>query len=204
MSINTPNLNLYKKDPIADKNDTFSIKTMMNDNWDKIDIEVGNIKQKQQESDRLMTETMNRQFSRFRKGSMSIPNNIWTKVILDSLLTANLNGEEDFILENGSIKILTPGVYLFIIRNNFTYHSTGMRGMRLLLNGNPTVFTKYVNPFNGDSKNTLLSESIITGAGTNSLFSVEVFQNSGAALNLAEVESTFASSFEVYKLSDFK
>lgn len=37
MASNTPRLELYKKDPIADANDTFNIQTMLNDNWDKID-----------------------------------------------------------------------------------------------------------------------------------------------------------------------
>ncbi len=37
MASNTPNLNLYKKDPVVDSNDTFNITTMLNDNWDKID-----------------------------------------------------------------------------------------------------------------------------------------------------------------------
>jgi len=37
---NTPNIGLYKKDPVADGNDTFNIQTMMNDNWDKIDTEI--------------------------------------------------------------------------------------------------------------------------------------------------------------------
>lgn len=40
MASYTPNLNLYKKDPIEDGNDFFNIKTMMNDNWDKIDEKV--------------------------------------------------------------------------------------------------------------------------------------------------------------------
>lgn len=40
MASNTPNLNLYKKDPTVDGNDTFNIKTMLNDNWDKIDTAV--------------------------------------------------------------------------------------------------------------------------------------------------------------------
>ncbi|GIO33268.1 hypothetical protein J2TS6_44090 [Paenibacillus albilobatus] len=44
MSSNTPNLGLLKKDPIADGNETFNIQTMLNDNWDKIDEAVGNIK----------------------------------------------------------------------------------------------------------------------------------------------------------------
>lgn len=33
----TPNLGLYKKDPVTDGNDTFNIETMLNQNWDKID-----------------------------------------------------------------------------------------------------------------------------------------------------------------------
>ncbi|MCX8045262.1 MAG: tail fiber protein [Anoxybacillus gonensis] len=37
MASTTPRLGLYKKDPIADANDTFNIQTMLNDNWDKID-----------------------------------------------------------------------------------------------------------------------------------------------------------------------
>ncbi len=37
MASNTPALGLYKKDPIADANDTFNVETMLNQNWDKID-----------------------------------------------------------------------------------------------------------------------------------------------------------------------
>ncbi|MEC0239245.1 pyocin knob domain-containing protein [Paenibacillus dokdonensis] len=43
MASNTPNLGLLKKDPATDGNDTFNVKTMLNDNWDKIDEAVGNI-----------------------------------------------------------------------------------------------------------------------------------------------------------------
>lgn len=37
MASNTSRLDLLKKDPVVDGNDTFNIKTMLNDNWDKID-----------------------------------------------------------------------------------------------------------------------------------------------------------------------
>ncbi|WP_121615203.1 hypothetical protein [Virgibacillus halodenitrificans] len=37
MASNTEKLNLLKKDPVTDGNDTFNLKTMLNDNWDKID-----------------------------------------------------------------------------------------------------------------------------------------------------------------------
>lgn len=35
----TPNKKLYKADPIADAKDTFNITTMLNDNWDKLDVD---------------------------------------------------------------------------------------------------------------------------------------------------------------------
>lgn len=43
MASNTPNLNLLKKDPMIDGDDTFNIKTMLNDNWDKIDAAMGQV-----------------------------------------------------------------------------------------------------------------------------------------------------------------
>ncbi|SMF72357.1 Phage tail fibre repeat-containing protein [Paenibacillus uliginis N3/975] len=45
MSNNTPNLGLLKKDPMVDGNETFNIKTMLNDNWDKIDEVVGQVRE---------------------------------------------------------------------------------------------------------------------------------------------------------------
>ncbi|RCX22616.1 tail fiber-like repeat protein [Fontibacillus phaseoli] len=45
MASNTPNLNLLKKDPVTDGNDTFNIQTMLNDNWDKIDAAVGEVRE---------------------------------------------------------------------------------------------------------------------------------------------------------------
>jgi hypothetical protein len=36
----TPNINLYKPNPITDANDTFNIETILNENWDKIDTSI--------------------------------------------------------------------------------------------------------------------------------------------------------------------
>ncbi len=44
MASNTPNLNLYMKDPVTEGNDFFDIKTMMNDNWRAIDTFAGSTK----------------------------------------------------------------------------------------------------------------------------------------------------------------
>ncbi|GAA0390606.1 phage tail protein [Paenibacillus motobuensis] len=51
MASNTPNLNLLKKDPVTDGDDTFNIQTMLNDNWDKIDEAVGEVKEELQDLD---------------------------------------------------------------------------------------------------------------------------------------------------------
>ena len=45
MASNTENLGLYKKDPIADAQDTFNIQTMMNNNWDAIDQFAGDVRE---------------------------------------------------------------------------------------------------------------------------------------------------------------
>lgn len=45
MSSNTPNLGLLKKDPMVDGNETFNIETMLNENWDKIDEAVGQVRE---------------------------------------------------------------------------------------------------------------------------------------------------------------
>lgn len=49
----TPNLGLYKKNPLTDGSDTFNIETMLNQNWDKIDQEIG---EQQQSIDAHSTE----------------------------------------------------------------------------------------------------------------------------------------------------
>lgn len=46
MASNTTILQLYKKDPIADADDTFNIETMLNQNWDKVDKFAGAVAQR--------------------------------------------------------------------------------------------------------------------------------------------------------------
>jgi hypothetical protein len=48
LSSNTTKLNLYKKNPDTDGNDTFNIETMLNENWDKIDQNVATLEDVQQ------------------------------------------------------------------------------------------------------------------------------------------------------------
>ncbi len=45
MASNTPNLRLYKVDPVADGNELFNIDKLLNENWDRIDSNAKNLKQ---------------------------------------------------------------------------------------------------------------------------------------------------------------
>lgn len=49
MASYTPNLNLLKKSPVTDGEDTFNVDTMLNENWDKIDEYLGKISKKTDE-----------------------------------------------------------------------------------------------------------------------------------------------------------
>ncbi|MNW42183.1 Phage tail fiber repeat protein [compost metagenome] len=59
MASNTPNLDLLKKDPATDGNDTFNIQTMLNDNWDKIDEAVGQVREEIQDIDIPLSNATN-------------------------------------------------------------------------------------------------------------------------------------------------
>ncbi|MCM3411453.1 glycoside hydrolase family 55 protein [Metabacillus litoralis] len=53
MPESTTNLGLYKVNPTTDGDNTFNIKTMLNDNWDKIDVFVGTVEQHLSEAEDL-------------------------------------------------------------------------------------------------------------------------------------------------------
>lgn len=55
MASNTNRFGLLKKDPVADGLDTFNIKTMLNDNWDKIDQNAETIQGAQDKADAAKT-----------------------------------------------------------------------------------------------------------------------------------------------------
>lgn len=59
MASNTPNLDLLKKDPITDGSQTFNIETMLNENWDKIDSAVGQVREELADIDIPLSDATN-------------------------------------------------------------------------------------------------------------------------------------------------
>lgn len=59
MASHTPNLDLLKKDPITDGSQTFNIETMLNENWDKIDSAVGQVREELADIDIPLSDATN-------------------------------------------------------------------------------------------------------------------------------------------------
>ena len=72
MANNTEYLHLYEKDPVADGQDFFDIQTMLNDNFDKIDLEVRKYHRVFNSSD----WTINNSAADGYKASMTISQNV--------------------------------------------------------------------------------------------------------------------------------
>ncbi|MFP3919352.1 hypothetical protein U5N28_16245 [Lysinibacillus telephonicus] len=104
MASYTPNLDLLKKDPVADAGDTFNIKTMMNDNWDKIDEGFGAL---QTEVTEHLAETKQYAIATM-SASQTIANDTNVTVKFDTI--TNYNGASFIIDANGNF-ILNKGIY---------------------------------------------------------------------------------------------
>ena len=68
MAGNTPNLDLYFKEPIKDGSDTFNIQTMLNDNWNKLDA-ILNVLSKSKPLANYITERLNSYVNTSEKGA---------------------------------------------------------------------------------------------------------------------------------------
>ena len=78
----TKNMNLYKADPVADANDTFNIKKMLNDNWDKIDEKTTTtVEEALKDFDRLSLTAGNRTTDTLTRPDLL---DVWTSVITDA------------------------------------------------------------------------------------------------------------------------
>lgn len=94
MSSNTPNLNLLKKNPATDGNETFNVQTMLNENWDKIDEAIGDLAEGH--SGALVLSSV--------PPANPTTDTFWYEDLGDSL---DLGGETSLVFGNGAV---TPDV----------------------------------------------------------------------------------------------
>ena len=140
MSSNTKNLGLLKKDPGTDGAETFNIKTMMNDNWDKIDAAVPGVEVKDAPAG---TDHMflydNAAAGKPKKVLLSKLVELWkktfyTKEDTDSLLSKKAAAR--FLPQGYDIFTLTePGLYMVICPMNSPYDPTSWCSVELNYSG---------------------------------------------------------------------
>lgn len=160
MASTTPNLALYKKNPATDGNDTFDIKTMINDNLDKIDAFAGGVNAKLQ-SAALLSATLKRGLN-YLQSNESSPLNVTVQGrTLVNLLGRDGNCEDisKFTTVTGATIVLDPNNKT--VGNNGIKITTTSTGLGLAELPVPLDQTKYylftADIKNGTAPNTLLS-----------------------------------------------
>lgn len=132
MSLLTSFLQLFKYDPVADKDQTFNIETAMNENWEKIDQKTKEINDsvsthlaENVSKVVLVTEPYNQTTKTtvnlgFRPKNVSILANILSTKYESTGYADELNGYcKTTIVENGSAYIQSPVIYLQYNNTNY-------------------------------------------------------------------------------------
>ncbi len=149
MSENTANLELLKVNPITDGSDTFNFTTMLNDNWDKIDIVIGNMNELPTDIKTSLVASIS---ELYEKVALSFP----VGTYIDSLSNIAPNG---FLRANGSaISISTYSnlaTYLYCGDSKNSVASWGYKCTDVLnpsitrsISGNYIVLPDYRGEFN--------------------------------------------------------
>lgn len=199
MASNTPNLGLYKKNTAIDGNDTFNIETMLNQNWDIIDAELGGVlagandnaaaiallasgvNDLAQEVATLQQTVAAHQADKAKYAvftqstAQSLANGTNTQILFQT--KDSFNSEDFCLLESGRIKILQKGLYEFVVYATFAPNGTGNR---FINNG----FRIDGTPSHGASVQTLFATGWFKECNVDELVTVIVNQTSGGALDL--------------------
>jgi hypothetical protein len=114
--------------------------------------------------------------------AQSIANSTITALTFDNEIV-DTNNWHDNVTNNSRIKVDQGGFYLFLTQLSFVSNSTGFRMVYFLANGTVEQGRVIVVPPSGAE--TRITTSTIYSLSPNDYVEVMVFQNSGAALNVA-------------------
>ena len=118
----------------------------------------------------------------YNSAYISIPNNT------DTVLTFNTenfdtNSYHSTSTNTSRLTVPSTGKYLITVTIGFSNNTTGYRYAILKKNGSTNVGQIGINPSPNGTYDTQLSNSIVVEATASDYFEVQVFQNSGGALN---------------------
>lgn len=117
----------------------------------------------------------------YNNANIAVPNNTFTALTFNSE-RFDTDGMHSTSVNTGRITVTTPGVYTVAAHVNFASNSTGLRTARIRLNG-ATVLAVHDSPANSTGSASLTVATIYELA-LNDYLTVEVFQNSGASLDV--------------------
>jgi len=118
----------------------------------------------------------------YNSAYISIPNNT------DTVLTFNTenfdtNSYHDTSTNTSRLTVPTTGKYLITVCIGFAANATGYRTGQIKKNGSTNVCTIGTNPTPNGTYDTQLNTSVVVSATAADYFEIQVFQNSGGALN---------------------
>lgn len=124
--------------------------------------------------------------------TQNIATSTWT-VLSGNTENYDTDGMHSTVTNNSRATVNTAGKYIIIAQSLFAANVTGIRQMRLIVNGSTSYDVANMNPVAGTGTRINGSRSLALSAGD--YVEVEVWQNSGGnlATNLDECVATFKS-----------
>lgn len=125
----------------------------------------------------------------YRRSNQSVPNNAITSVVFVTE-EWDTDGMIDLVANSGRITVVTPGIYMVMARIVFAGNGTGYRTIHLVRYNAAGVAQNDIE-FRQDSPGTVagtVGGAFMFQCIATDYFRVEVFQNSGGALNLTEAD----------------
>lgn len=127
--------------------------------------------------------------------ALSVPNATWTRVV--NMNTRSFDGIDVNVPSAGYNTVINPGVYWASAQAAFAGNVTGRRGVAITVDGSQvTAMSVATEPAGG----TFVSTGVLLALDELQVVSVEVYQNSGAALALAVTPDT-NTNFNLYRVS---
>ena len=125
---------------------------------------------------------------RKRTTSVSIANNSWVSLAYG---VSEFSGGSGIDYVSNAVELDVSGLVLFTASAQFASNTTGVRGIRLVDPDGIVIAQQVISAPTTIGATVVSCNRIVVNSGINFVYNVEVFQNSGAALNVEGEPTTF-------------
>lgn len=145
------------------------------------------------EANELVAAMANNSVRVYNDANISVNNNSLT-ILTFNTERFDTGGLHSTSANTSRLTAVTAGKYLIFADVQWTFNASGDRMVALLLNGATTIAKDQAEPVSGSTLLTVQSLSTIYHLAANDYVEVQVYQNSGGALN-AEAASNYSPVF---------